>query len=517
MSLIKNLIWIDSNLDTNENKRILETLSSKLNVIKCNNIKQAFNHILKIQYQTVFVVISGKFYNDYIKELNINIDKIICIPISIIFTTQNMENFFLGKEKLNFPLSEETKKSINHPFYNPGGIAVIEKPLFYFIEKYTLNFPILNKNLKKKKENYNNNFFIENNIDTNNLILPSLINKLINKEKYNEKHNEININDVIYNLKIFLKDHSYDDENVYELFLPLIEIEKIPFKIIIKFFFKAFFYQTKFYKNICDNNNNNNSNKNLQSIFYNLIYKGLELNCLKTDFSKNLYKIIKIPLKLYQQYENEFNNNIKNDKISEYDKIYGFIYFDKFIPFYGNLNYVLSFFNEEENKNDNENVYVLLEIEKFSNKNQLTLNFGSSLFSLDNKYFLFPFNILIIKNIKIEKFGLKDFSIKKFELNILDNYQSNLRLFNFDEKFKKNLFSFQFTKNILNNEFINSFNNKTNEEIFFKIIDSYNNNNYNIKNNNNYNMNYNMNINNHYNMNINNHNYNNNNNNNNHN
>ena len=90
MSLINNLIWIDSNLDTNENKRILETLSSKLNVIKCNNIKQAFNHILKIQYQTVFVVISGKFYNDYIKELNINIDKIVCIPISIIFTTQNM-------------------------------------------------------------------------------------------------------------------------------------------------------------------------------------------------------------------------------------------------------------------------------------------------------------------------------------------------------------------------------------------------------------------------------------------
>ena len=484
-SLITNLIWIDFYIDTKENQSILDTISKKfpyLNIIKCKEIKHFLYYILKIQYKIVLVIIAGRYYNDYINSLNANLDKIFCIPISIIFTSDKMEKIFLGKEKSEFPLnlSEQAKKSFNHPFYNPGGIKTLQNDIINFIYDYSNKFPVFNKkindfnNFNKKNEKDNiNNYFIEHNIITDKLILPSLINNLIK----NENHKNIKIENDFKILKDLLINYLHDDENIYELFFPLVSIEEIPYKIIIKFIYKAFFYQTKFYKDICDNNNNNNdNNKKLQSIFYNLIYKGFEDNNLKTNFSNNLYKIIKMPLNLYQKYENEFNKHFKIDINSEYDKIFAFIYFDKFEPFYENINCALSFYNEEQIKNDKENVYVLLEIEKTSNKNQLTLNFGSSkIFYLDNRYYLFPFNILIIKNIKNnENFGLKDFSIRKLELNILDNYQSNLRLINFNEKCKVNLFDFEYTKNILNYKIINSFNNQTNEQIC-NIIEMYNN------------------------------------------
>ena len=486
-SLITNLIWIDVNIESSENQKFFETISHRfpyLNIIKFKEFKHALYYMLKIQYKIVFVIISGRFYNDFFNYLNANLDKNFFIPISIIFTSDKMEKILLGKEKSDFPLnlSEQTKKLFNHPFYNPGGIKSNQNDIINFINDYSKKFPVFNKknniinNFNKKNENNNNNnnnYIIEHHIITDKLILPSLINILIKKENYKN----INIENDIKILKDLLINYLEDDENVYELIFPLINIEDIPYKIVIKYICKAFFYQTKFYKDIYDNNNNNN-NKELKSIFYKLILKGLESNILKTNFSNNLYKIIKMPQKLYQKYENEFNNHFKIDINSEYDKIYGFIYFDKFESFYDNINNALFFYNEEQNKNDNENVYVLLEIEKFSGKNQLTLNFGLSQNILyGNKYYLFPFNILIIKNIKNnENLGLKDFSIKKIELNILDNYQSNLRLIDFDNNSKVNLFTFEYTKNILNNKIINSFNNQTNEEIC-KIIELYHNNN----------------------------------------
>ena len=484
-SLITNLIWIDLNIESLENQKFFESISQRfpyLNIIKFKEFKHALYYILKIQYKIVFVIISGRFYNDFFNSLNANLDKIFCIPISIIYTSEKMEKIFLGKEKSDFPLnylSEQAKKSFNHPFYNAGGFKTNQNDIINFINDYSKKFPVFNKknvinNFNKKNENNNNNYIIEHNIIPDKLILPSLINILIKKENY--KNN--NIEKDIKILKDLLINYLDDDENVYELIFPLIRIEDIPYKILIKFICKAFFYQTKFYKDIYDNNNNNNNNKELKSIFYNLILKGLELNILKTNFSNNLYKIIKMPQKLYQKYENEFNNHYKIDINSEYDKIYGFIYFNIFESFYDNINNALFFYNEEQNKNDNENVYVLLEIEKISGKNQLTLNFGLSQNNLfGNKYYLFPFNILIIKNIKNnENLGLKDFSIKKIELNILDNYQSNLRLINLDKNCKVNLFNCEYTKNILNNKIINSFNNQTNEEIC-KIIELYHNNN----------------------------------------
>ena len=49
-----------------------------------------------------------------------------------------------------------------------------------------------------------------------------------------------------------------------------------------------------------------------------------------------------------------------------------------------------------------------------------------------------------------------------------------MRLINFNEKCKVNLFYFEYTKNILNYKIINSFNNQTNEQIC-NIIEMYNN------------------------------------------
>ena len=143
------VIWIDEDVYNPQNTNYRKELESiGFHRIKCfNNIKDSINGLKAIKFEETYIIVSGRFFIQFIKELKANLINIYIIPKIIIFT------FY--KENL---LTQENSKYINHPFYNLGGIEIT----FFFVIKFLTNktmtkierleLNIVNKKKKKKKK-----------------------------------------------------------------------------------------------------------------------------------------------------------------------------------------------------------------------------------------------------------------------------------------------------------------------------------------------------------------------------
>jgi len=69
------------------------------------------------------VIVSGRLSGRYIRKIKENINKIINIPYTFIFTSSNFKSVLLGiipdKEQKK---SYDTMMTVNNGFYNPGGV-----------------------------------------------------------------------------------------------------------------------------------------------------------------------------------------------------------------------------------------------------------------------------------------------------------------------------------------------------------------------------------------------------------
>ena len=104
---------------------IYRQLLTSLQFICFDNLKDALDLILNyINFKLIFVIISGSLYSDYYYNLK-QIKKFIkCLPICVIFTSNNFK-IILKEQKVspiyNY-LSKELYDSIENPFYNLGGV-----------------------------------------------------------------------------------------------------------------------------------------------------------------------------------------------------------------------------------------------------------------------------------------------------------------------------------------------------------------------------------------------------------
>ncbi len=91
-----------------------------------DSLEEGFNYIKNLNFETVFIIVSGKLYPKYYKMLNENLFYLKCIPITIIFTSSKFKKILLGEEPdKNKRVSYDVKMSLNHPFYNPGGVLAL--------------------------------------------------------------------------------------------------------------------------------------------------------------------------------------------------------------------------------------------------------------------------------------------------------------------------------------------------------------------------------------------------------
>ena len=75
----KKVLWIDQNIDSEENKYTYEEFTNSLpdfDIIKCKSVKEAFNFVEKnyevFKFKLFYVIVSGtlseEFFNLYVKK-----------------------------------------------------------------------------------------------------------------------------------------------------------------------------------------------------------------------------------------------------------------------------------------------------------------------------------------------------------------------------------------------------------------------------------------------------------------
>ena len=124
---ITHVIWIDPNIDSEENEDYQEDLKKTKCKLKCfKKEDEAIKYIKTIKFKETKIIISGKSYIEFILSFQKNILNMYIVPKIIIFTS--------NKEKV-IQKKNEYKNIIDDSFYNYGGI----KTIFDDIEEFIRN------------------------------------------------------------------------------------------------------------------------------------------------------------------------------------------------------------------------------------------------------------------------------------------------------------------------------------------------------------------------------------------
>ena len=81
--VINQLIWIDEKIENKENIKFSENLKIKfedLNLIKCDSLEKGFDEIFKINFELVYIIVSGRLFEKYIIKLKNNYNILKTIP-----------------------------------------------------------------------------------------------------------------------------------------------------------------------------------------------------------------------------------------------------------------------------------------------------------------------------------------------------------------------------------------------------------------------------------------------------
>jgi hypothetical protein len=112
---MSHIIWIDENIDNEENTQYLKELESIgiLNIRLFKEIDKAINHMKYIEFQETKVIIKDTLYSQFVKRFKENIID-MCVAPKIIIFTKNKDKFIKN--------NKEYQSNINL-FYKFGGIT----------------------------------------------------------------------------------------------------------------------------------------------------------------------------------------------------------------------------------------------------------------------------------------------------------------------------------------------------------------------------------------------------------
>lgn len=298
MAMINNLIWIDQNVENEDNKSFIKEIKNKfkINVTIFSDIELGLNYILNnLKFKSFLVVVSGKYFPSYIEGLNKNINNLASVPISIVFTFyKNLyTKFSICKEK------------IGDKFFNPGGLADSFIEIEEFISRYLkIKSSKFKKEALKKPTNYDSCYSFEYITNDCQLIYPSIYNEIITNKKIEREE--------IESFNCFLKENFGDKIN--ELIKPLNLTKNIPPEILSKYYVYAYSLETPFYHIL---------NRDLMLLkgekyypFIKTLYKGMNYYHYK-DLESPLYRRSRISEEEIKRLEEILKNKDKyNDKNS---------------------------------------------------------------------------------------------------------------------------------------------------------------------------------------------------------
>ena len=283
MVMLSNIIWVDPNIDNEENSIYFKELQSLsfLNIKCFKNIEEALTQIKKIEFEQTFIILSGRLYVDFIIKFKENLKDIYVIPKIIIFTN--------NKDKL-LNNSKEYHHFINHPFYNLGGI----KTSFDEVKAFILN---------QKKENHkllnmeDEGQLVFEYIDCKEkLILPILYKALLDSTTSNEKVEKFT--QFLYNK------YSKNYKTLEELLSQINLINNIPIELLCKYYIRIYTEESNFYVDL--NKELRKGQRDMYLPYIKVLYEGIKLKSLLMSSNNLLYRGSKISneeIKIIKEYQ----------------------------------------------------------------------------------------------------------------------------------------------------------------------------------------------------------------------
>ena len=392
---MKEIIWLDPNVDSDENKEYFNELN-KLGNYKISRIKtisQTINKLNEILFEETIIIVSGKLYNEFIVEFKNNINNICFIPNIIIFTA-NQKEF----------LDSINPKFINDSFYNSGGVVVDFGKVIQFV-----------KNPRKK-----NNILINRDdegqlcfdyIDTKEkLALPIFYKHLI---EFTEKDNQSFI-------KFLYQNYYYKSKEIRKFIDSISSIKEIPMELLAKFYSRIYTdEESKFYSDLNKDLRQNKKEKYLA--FIKVLYEGVKLKSLPLASNTTLFRGAKLTKNEIEKIEKYYNI----DKNKKKDLPGAIIFSRAFLSFTKEKQIALNFFNQTPGNtpigNTNNiltNVLFILEKDnKTIDDDNINYSLSThadieklSLMPDEKEVLFFPFSSFEIKDIKSKEKIQKDYT-----------------------------------------------------------------------------------------------------------
>ncbi len=120
-----NILWFDENINNNANQLYFNQMKKLFKNVKGYNdiLDEGFEIFYKNNFEIIYVIVSGRLFTKYIKKINSNLNRIINLPYTYIFTSSNFKKILLKElPDTKHILSYDTMIEIKDDFYNPGGV-----------------------------------------------------------------------------------------------------------------------------------------------------------------------------------------------------------------------------------------------------------------------------------------------------------------------------------------------------------------------------------------------------------
>ena len=250
----------------------------------------------KNNFRLIFVIVSGKLFGRYIKKLKENINEIINIPYTFIFTSNYYKKILLKQEyDKNHKISYDTMKSVNDGFFNPGGVYDnFEELLIHLKAKKNYQNTIIQRR-STEKLNYEGILTFEYLKSEEDLLAIALYKDIITNDK-TTKEDCIKFHNYII---------SFNNPELNNIIKKLNLFGYIPFQILTKYWVRLYTIESQFYK-ILNNDLMKSILHSSYKIFIKMMYTGVSINSIKSYPGKFLYRGSSI-------------NKIEIDKIKQYN------------------------------------------------------------------------------------------------------------------------------------------------------------------------------------------------------
>ena len=460
------LIWIDEKNEVNnekyygdkkdQNKKISNTLSKiidefqdRFSVKPFSTLREGVNELKTIKFQHCYIIVSGRYFQDYIDIMKEEGRNLKCVPNVFVFTSDSFSKSLNDRiiDKNDIYTRKETLNYVNDRFFNIGGVysgmTKISSRINELEKQYDIN--VKNSDLYNKDKNIifvneilrikdsNQKMFTFKIKKPEDLIFPSAYNKFIS---YEEKNKE-----TIKNFLNSIKNENYCESTkkgqifINDLIKPLInliDVQNFPEEILIKYLTYIYSLESDFYKDM----NKYLTTKGKQGIyeaFISLMYRGLYLDVFAKNQNYNTLTLYRAQLMNKEEF-----NNIKNlfEKKNDNSLPSEILFSNSFLSFTYNDKAYHKFLKKDEKL-----VTILFVIE-----NGADLDF-STLADLDglSKYYndereilFFPFSSFTIENIEEncndyiskKKNGQEikeNIVVTKIKLNYLGKYKNTIK------------------------------------------------------------------------------------------